>query len=177
MSHSKTIYKCAECRYASSHIFNASANGWPHFIGAWHSGIDVCNDTHRTCNAQQLFWSSNFFFFRRGTHPHEIDWPNGGSGGGGIKSEILGTHQNNLTAKMSMVDSANNRNSFVCVRLYTDKYARTRIYWLRFSFRGYRKRNDIVCCFGVVAKSEKIVAHGFSILFSPRIRNSFGSAE
>lgn len=49
------------------------------------------NDTHRTCNAQQLRMD-----FR------QTNWPNAN----GIKSEIRGTHQNNLTAETATDDSA-----------------------------------------------------------------------
>lgn len=59
-----------------------------HFMGI---SASVCNDTHRTCNAQQLRMD-----FR------QTDWPNAN----GIKSEIRGTHQNNLTAETATDDSA-----------------------------------------------------------------------
>lgn len=61
-----------------------------HFMGI---STSVCNNTHRTCNAQQ-----HRMAFRQ-NRLAECECA--------IKSEILGTHRNNLTAKMSMADSAN----------------------------------------------------------------------
>lgn len=80
---------------ASSHSVQVPMDA--HFMGI---SASVCNDTHRTCNAQQLRMD-----FR------QTDWPNAN----GIKSEIRGTHQNNLTAKMLTGDSAKPEiHSLVC---------------------------------------------------------------